>query len=903
MAIIVEYAQAHVVRAIAICAALAGCGRPAVAPTRRAPPGTAPDAIASPVSSAPVANGEGGAPGGPEGTAPGPRLGDGVAPVAYDLTLELDPEKPSFQGHVVITIAVTAPATTRLWLHAVDLEIAGATLQTGGRDEAVTVFAADPASQMRGLALPHPVGAGTLTLVIDYTGHVSDLSGRAGKEAEGLFRERAGGRWYLYSQAESVFARKIVPCFDEPRWKPTWRVTAIVPRGLVALANAPMVAERAARGGRREVRFAELPSLASYLLAFAVGPFDLVDAGKLGRAHTPVRLAVLRGDGKRVGPAVRELPKIIDALERYVDAPLPLAKLDLVAVPQFFGAMENVGLITFENAVLVGGRDLVTVTAHELAHQWFGNSVTPAWWDSLWLSEAFASWLGERVAQQLGAASPPALAHRSRALALEADDQIDAQPLVHAIATSAEVEPAFDAIAYEKGGALLGMFERFVGEATWKAAARSYLAAHAGTSVTSRAFIDALAEVTSPAVGAALASNLAYAGTPVVELALRCDPAPATAPTIVALARDGVTVPVCIRFPAAIAGGTGRICLLVGAQIEASLPGATGCPAWIVGNEGGRGYYRTVWRGAAPAAPLARLSPDERLARGDDAAIAMRRGELPIGAALTELAALAMTRDPYGELAALAIARAVDPFVADPVRPAWTAWLAGRFADRLTPAALTAPTSAIDGVVRREVVELAGAAIGPAALAAVRSAYGRRSGGGADVMLRIVAAHDSGALFDRIADAAVTARTADVRDEALDELGAFPGASAPRVLDLLLGQRLPAEQVWPVLAAMLERADATTATWRAIHGRLATLLAALPAARVRDVLAATASLCDRGARAEVVSDFMPRIAAIDDGKRVLGGSLATIDRCVARRAAAGDVAHALAARPALGVGL
>ena len=891
MAIIIDYAQACEVRAIAICAVLAGCSRPAVAPSRGAPTRGAPDAIVSPGGSAPVAAEAGAAGGGLDSAAPGPRLGDGVAPVAYDLTLELDPEEPSFRGHVAITISVTGPATTRLWLHAVDLEIAGATLSTGGHEEAVTVLAADPASQMHGLALLHPVGAGTFTLVIDYTGHVSDLSGRVGTEAEGLFRERAGGRWYLYSQAESVFARKIVPCFDEPRWKPAWRVTAIVPAGVVALANAPMVGERAAPGGRREVRFAELPSLASYLLAVAVGPFDLVDAGKLGRAQTPVRLAVLRGDGQRVARAVRELPRIIDALERYVDAPLPLVKLDLVAVPRFFGAMENAGLIMFENAVLVGGHDLVTVTAHELAHQWFGNAVTPTWWDALWLSEAFATWLGERVAQQLGVAPPPALAHRSREQALAADDQIDAQPLVHAIATSAEVEPAFDAIAYEKGGALLGTFERFVGEATWRAAARSYVATHARTSVTSQAFIDALARETSPAVGAALASNLAYAGTPVVELALRCDAASA----IVASARDGVTVPVCIRFPAATASGTRRLCFLVGAHVEVPLPDVTGCPAWIVGNDGGRGYYRTVWRGVAPVAPFARLSPDERLARGDDAAIAVRRGELPVGVALAELAELARTRDPYGELAALAIARAIDPFVADPVRPAWAAWLAVRFADRLTSVALTAPSSVIDGLVRREVVELAGAAIEPAALAAVRAAGRRRSDGSPDVVLKIAAARDPGVLFERIADVAATARTADARDEALDELGAFPGAYAPRVVELLLGQRLPAEQVWPVLAAMLERPAATSATWRAIHGRLAAVLAALPAARAGDVIAATASLCDREARAEVVTDFEPRIAAIDDGKRALDRALAVIDRCIARRAAAGDVAHALAA--------
>jgi alanyl aminopeptidase len=892
MAIAAASAQARGVRAIAICAVLAGCGRPEATSAARGPGGAAPDTGPQAI---PAGRAGPSTPAGSAESAPGPRLPDGVAPVSYDLTLELDPARETFTGHVAIAIAVAAPGTARLWLHAVDLEIASAKLADHGRMEDVALLEGGADSQMRGFALPHPVGGETITLVIDYTGRVSDLSGRTGKDEEGVFRERAGGRWYLYSQSESIFARKIVPCFDEPRWKPAWRVTAIVPRDQVALANAPMIAERALPGGRREVRFAEIAALPSYLLAVAVGPFDIVEAGKLGRAHTPVRLAVLAGDARRVALARRELPRIIDALESYLDAPLPLGKLDLVAVPRFFGAMENAGLITFETTVLVGGRDLVTVIAHELAHQWFGNSVTPAWWEHLWLSEAFATWLGERVTASLGARPPPVLAHRSRAEALSADDQIDARPLVHPIATSGEIEPAFDAIAYEKGAAVLATFERFAGSSTFQAAVRAYLAAHAGTSVTSQAFLDALAAATDPATGAALASNLVHAGTPVVELALRCGAQPA----IVASARDGVTVPVCVRFPVAATAATeaSHVCFLAGAHVEQPLPAAAGCPAWVVGNDGGRGYYRTVWRGVAPAAPLARLSPDERLARGDDAALAVRRGELALADALVELTALAMTRDPYGELAALSIARAIDPLVPDSTRPAWAAWLAGRFADRLTSAALSAPRSVIDYVVRGQVVELSLGAIDRSTLAAVRAALPGRSDGGNAAMLRIAAARDAGALFDRVVEAAATARTEDARGELIDDLGAFPAGYAPRVVDVLLDPRFAAALVWPALAEMLERGDTRTAAWHAIHERVARLVGALAGARARDVIAATGSLCDATARAEVAADFTPRLAAIGDGKRVLGRALAAIDRCIARRAAAGDVANALAARP------
>src|SRR6185436_1190621 len=178
----------------------------------------------------------------------------GVAPVSYDLTLELDPERDSFTGHVAIAIEVTAPRT-ELWLHAVDLAISRARLRSAGRDEVVAVRAG-PDPQMRGFALPRPTG-GRIELVIDYVGRASDLTGRTSKSEEGVFREREGGRWYLYTQSESIFARKIVPCFDEPRFKPAWRVTAVVPRGAVALGNAPSASERLLPDGRREVRSEE----------------------------------------------------------------------------------------------------------------------------------------------------------------------------------------------------------------------------------------------------------------------------------------------------------------------------------------------------------------------------------------------------------------------------------------------------------------------------------------------------------------------------------------------------------------------------------------------------------------------------------------------------------------------
>jgi alanyl aminopeptidase len=217
--------------------------------------------------------------------------------------------------------------------------------------------------------------------------------------------------------------------------------------------------------------------------------------------------------------------------------------------------------------------------------------VTPAWWDDLWLAEAFATWLAGRTAASLRPPFLPGIAHGDRARALDADHQVDAQPIAHPITKLDDIEPAFDDITYLKGAAVLAMFERFAGASAFQSAIRRYLARHAGTSVSSQAFIDALAAATTPAVGAALASNVVHAGLPVVELELRCGAGAA----IVASARDAVTTPVCVRYP--VSAGTERACFLAEPHGALALPAAAGCPAWVVGNDSGSGYYRTVWWG------------------------------------------------------------------------------------------------------------------------------------------------------------------------------------------------------------------------------------------------------------------------------------------------------------------
>ncbi len=854
------------VKASLVLLVIAGCSHPGPArPRKLHTTATRVDAPASPAAPA----------------VPGMRLPAGAIPLHYDLRLELDPDRETFSGHVAIRVQLDAP-TDRVWLHVADLELSSATFRTPARDGTLGLVAsAERDDHMRAFSFGAPLPAGEVTLAFDYTG----LTTR--DDDEGLFRQQADGRWFLYSQAESMFARRMLPCFDEPRFKPAWRVTLVVPAGQVALGNGGLVAETVLGDGRHEVQLAEVAGMPSYLLAVAVGPFTVIDAGRVGRNHVPVRVAVPAGDARHATIAAGKLPAIVDALERYTDRPLPLAKLDLVAVPRFFGAMENVGLVTFESSILVGdiaapsmGKRFIRFAAHELAHQWFGNLVTPAWWDDLWLAEGFATWLGDKVSTQLGGFDDPVLRTQlARLEALAADDADDARPLRRAITSTEDADDRFDAISYEKGGAVLGMFESFVGAEAFRVAIRSYLRDHAGGSATSNDFVAALGAASSPAVAKAFTSYLDRAGAPIVEITASC----ASAPALELHARDGATVPVCVRHAA------GRSCVVAGDRERIPL---AACPSWVAGNAGGDGYYRvaTTLESASP------LTPGEQLAHTDDLAAALLRHELALQAALHELRALAETRDANAQLAALAIADAIDPLVADATRPAWTAWLTARFASRLGKIAMLSPRTPTEIELRDRLAELLPASHpDPAVIAAATALVDRALRGSTrpppDFALALVAPRSGRPLFDRIV-AVAAASSAERGDAWFETLGAFGPDLAPVLVKLVTDGRFRAARIWPAVASMLARPETRTAAWHAVYDHIGQVLAQLAQVELPAVLEATRGLCDRVARDQVAAAFAGKL---DEATRTqaLVPALAAIDRCIARRATLGDLAAAL----------
>lgn len=557
------------------------------------------------------------------------RLSDAVTPLRYRLELTIDPTQPSFSGEAWITVRLEH-TTDVIRMHAKNLDVRHVEASPALDQAGSTITGAAVRGISGGLALVFhdALPAGQTVIHLFYDGEFA-----AG--LTGLYRVTIGGDSYAFTQFEALHARKAFPCFDEPRFKTPWEVTLRVPHGLLAASNAPAVDTRP-EGPFDLVRFAPTDPLPTYLVAFVVGPFDVVQAPILADG-VPLRLLTVRGKNHLAHYALDRTPPILAALHDYFGRPYPYQKLDLVAVPDFgAGAMENAGLVTFRETLLLLDRERATageryvcesVIAHELAHQWFGNLVTMAWWDDLWLNEGFATWMAAKV---LTVTAPEFHADldmvRSAGQVMQADALAAARAVRQPIANGGDVLNAFDDITYDKGAAILRMLEAWIGEQPFRAAIREYVDAHAWKNARTSDLFAALEHLSGKPIGAVASTFLGQPGTPYLAVTARCDAG--AAKIEVRQSRylfDGSQasgsglwqVPVCVRYETA--GVVHRQCTLVAERTAEVILDQPGCPAWVYPNDGEAGYYR--WR--LPDAALLDLAAASaaRLTAAEDAAL------------------------------------------------------------------------------------------------------------------------------------------------------------------------------------------------------------------------------------------------------------------------------------------
>ncbi|HET7505491.1 MAG TPA: M1 family metallopeptidase [Kofleriaceae bacterium] len=829
-------------------------------------------------------------------------------PTAYRARLALDPAQDRFTGSIEIDGEIRE-RSRGLWLHGRGLNVTSAKAVRAGKPVRIDVAAVD--EDLLSLRLAEPLDPGRVTLALDYGGAFDLIEGL------GAYKKTVDSSAYIETQFESIFARRVFPCLDEPDSKVPWQLTLDVPKDLVAVANTAATGETAVDARTKRVVFAPTRPLPSYLIAFGVGPFDVVDAGKT-RAGTPIRIIALRGRAGEARWAAETTARIVELLEDYFGMPYPYDKLDQIARPTVLGgAMENAGLITYGNRLILRDPAQITageryawvnVAAHELAHQWFGDLVTTAWWDDIWLNEGFASWLGAKTVSQFDRSWRGELMDTTnREIALAADSVISARRVRQPIENAGDIFQAFDRITYNKGANILAMFERAIGPEKFRDGVRNYLARHRFGNATSADFVAAISEVAGHDVAPGFSSFLDQAGTPVVRSELVCQPG--AAPKLVLGQRRYVLpgspappearpwrLPVCVAFDRG--GERGEACTeLTSASAELALD-TKKCPTWVFANAGGRGYYRSSQPEALLVALRDRawpqLTPAERMVAFGDVSAFAQTGEVDVGLELSFVPKLLAERHRVAVGAAVESAWRARRRLEGDKLVRLDAWIRRTFGPAARALSWQArPRDDIDAErSRAELVPLV-AWSGDAALrkAAVELARSWRTVGSAiRYEVLAVAADADPATFQRLLAAAPVEPNPELRVDLLRSLSQVTDPPRLRaVLALMFDPRIEARE-----ARVLLNAGRTPAQFRLIDAFLREHVGELLARFPDNGNGATTALalaflrgCDAGHRDDASVFVREHFGKLTGAERVIARGLEGLDQCIAAQSLLG----------------
>jgi puromycin-sensitive aminopeptidase len=584
----------------------------------------------------------------------GHRLPRSVRPVRYDLHVDADPARPTFTGTLSLAVEVEEP-TREVRLHAKRLAIFAARVEQAGATQELAV-ALDEAREEATLRAAAPLRPGPARIELSYSGTVAQ--GMAG-----LYLSKDGGEACLATQCEATDARAIVPCFDEPDRKAVFALRVTAPTGQTVLANGALVS-RQEEGAATAWTFAPTPPMSSYLLAFAIGPFAGTDA--VEARGVPFRVWALGGK-ERLGAHGRDLAaQMLPWYEDYFGQPYAFGKYDQVAVPSFaFGAMENAGLVVFRPSLVLldpaaaawdERKDVALVVAHEFAHMWFGDLVTMAWWDDLWLNEAFAEWMAHRCVAALAPDLDVWARFRARAAGAMATDALaSTHPIYTPVETPAQAQELFDAITYGKGSATMRMLEQYLGEEAFRAGLRAHMASHRFGNATGADLWTALQEASAQDVPAIMKDWVQQDGHPTVavrwdaaarRLRLRQD---RTRSSPLSPRRDTLwRVPLVVTYADDAGVHTVRHLL---AKREGELPlQVAGTLRWLWPNAGDVGFFRCALDDELLATDLdhaTALRPEERVALLRDLWHQVRCGERGSRAFMAAFARLLEPDAPY----------------------------------------------------------------------------------------------------------------------------------------------------------------------------------------------------------------------------------------------------------------
>ena len=459
------------------------------------------------------------------------KLPKDVVPIDYAVRIVPDIDKLTFAGTETVKLNVRRHVR-QLVLNALELKIEAASID--GNELPRSAIKIDTKNELLTLALPSELPTGEHTLALRFAGIIN-------QQGQGLFymryQEQGTGarKIMLGSQFEATDARRFFPCWDEPVFRARFQLTAVLPENWLAVSNMPVESEDKIAGGK-EVRFAATPPMSSYLNVFVAGELESIESRS---GPTQLRVIATKGKAEMGRYALEATGQILRYYNDYFGVAYPLPKLDQIALPGGFGgAMENWGGITYYESKLLFDpkssseetkQDIYEVLAHEMAHQWFGDLVTMAWWDNLWLNEGFASWMGSKCTAHFNPQwevwqrrefprDPSRRAGIAKEAAMEGDARSTTHPIQQPVATEAEANSAFDDITYKKGQSFLRMLESFLGDDVFREGIRDYMAAHAYLNTTTADLWNALSDASGKPIGEIAAGWIEQPGFPFVKV-------------------------------------------------------------------------------------------------------------------------------------------------------------------------------------------------------------------------------------------------------------------------------------------------------------------------------------------------------------------------------------------------
>ncbi len=760
------------------------------------------------------------------------RLPNTVAPSHYKLLLDPDIGQQKFTGEETITVQVQQ-ATSEVVLNSLGLEISLAEATLADKTLTAQVTYDQPNEMMR-LTFAEPMAKGIVGLHLKYSGKLTT-------GLRGLYLSKSARRQYAVTQFEGTYARMMFPGFDEPAFKATFDLSVIADKGDTAISNGRIAKDEPLPGStRHKITFSTSPSMSTYLVALAIGDWQCLERTVDG---TPIRVCA-EPDKKRYGQfALEAAAQSVHFYNQWYGIKYPFEKLDMLAIPDYeWGGMENTASIFYRDTALLmdektasvfSKQGHATVVAHEIAHQWFGDLVTAAWWDDIWLNEGFATWMERKPIRAWHPEwhlEDDEAATSQRIIGL---DSLSAARAIHGDPrTSAEIKEMFDGITYQKGGAVLGMLESYVGPEVFRNGVNAYLKAHANGNATSADFWEAMAKVSGKPVDKIMPTFVMQPGVPLVTVSASCSGGKQTLELsqqrfLLSSSSDGAkqgevwSIPICTK------SATGSSCNLLDKQ-STRFPTST-CDGWLMANRDAKGYYRVHYQDPKNLKDVASaaekdLAVPERIAFVEDLWAMTRAGKEPVQ---TFLETAGRLRTDHNRLVVDFIAGHLDTIgrslVPEQKQPFFKAIIQRQFAKMAQEIGWTSSANDDDDrkALRASLLGILGSAGEPDAVAAaqkITQSYIKDPGSVEGTIigpaLAVAAENGDAALYDQFAQAMANARNTEDYYHFLFALTSFRQPElAQRTLALVDQGKVRQQDYVRLFPALLAESPAREIAW------------------------------------------------------------------------------------------